>query len=145
MWPEAPKYITWYHLILYIFLSLLQKDLIILNDIHRVFAVDALASSHPLSSKEDSVFLPEQITEYFDTISYSKVDRTVKGLTNRWSCACWPQVVEIPTFGQNCRNVLWLLLYWYLASMCVCLWPLRVQQCWGCCLTFSQRKSLFRD
>ncbi|XP_075998651.1 aminopeptidase N-like [Genypterus blacodes] len=48
------------------------KDLIILDDIHRVFAVDALASSHPLSSKEDSVFLPQQITEYFDTISYSK-------------------------------------------------------------------------
>ncbi|XP_017329198.1 alanyl (membrane) aminopeptidase b, tandem duplicate 1 [Ictalurus punctatus] len=48
------------------------KDLIVLNDIHRVFAVDALASSHPLSSKEDQVLRPEQISEVFDAISYSK-------------------------------------------------------------------------
>uniref|UniRef100_A0A4W4GQ35 Aminopeptidase n=1 Tax=Electrophorus electricus TaxID=8005 RepID=A0A4W4GQ35_ELEEL len=49
------------------------KDLIVLNDIHRVFAVDALASSHPLSSKEEDIMKPEQISELFDTISYSKV------------------------------------------------------------------------
>ncbi|KAF7654812.1 hypothetical protein LDENG_00064510 [Lucifuga dentata] len=48
------------------------KDLIVLDDIHRVFTVDALASSHPLSSKEDSVLLPGQISEQFDVISYSK-------------------------------------------------------------------------
>ncbi|XP_071403132.1 aminopeptidase N [Centroberyx affinis] len=48
------------------------KDLIVLDDVHRVFAVDALASSHPLSSKEDSITLPDQITEQFDAISYSK-------------------------------------------------------------------------
>ncbi|XP_075898957.1 aminopeptidase N-like [Nelusetta ayraudi] len=48
------------------------KDLIVLDDIHRAFAVDALTSSHPLSSKEDSIILPEQISEQFDTIAYSK-------------------------------------------------------------------------
>ncbi|TKS74008.1 Aminopeptidase N [Collichthys lucidus] len=48
------------------------KDLIVLDDVHRVFAVDALTSSHPLSSKEDSIILPDQITEQFDAISYSK-------------------------------------------------------------------------
>ncbi|XP_076590003.1 aminopeptidase N-like [Chaetodon auriga] len=48
------------------------KDLIVLDDIHRVFAVDALTSSHPLSSREDSIILPDQITEQFDAISYSK-------------------------------------------------------------------------
>uniref|UniRef100_A0A3B4ZW54 Aminopeptidase n=1 Tax=Stegastes partitus TaxID=144197 RepID=A0A3B4ZW54_9TELE len=48
------------------------KDLIVLDDVHKVFAVDALTSSHPLTSKEDSIILPEQITEQFDTISYSK-------------------------------------------------------------------------
>ncbi|XP_061077243.1 aminopeptidase Ey-like [Conger conger] len=48
------------------------KDLIVLNDVHRVFAIDALASSHPLSSKEDEIYKPEQITELFDAISYSK-------------------------------------------------------------------------
>lgn len=53
--------------------SLPQKDLIVLDDIHRAFAADALTSSHPLSSKEDSITLPEQISEQFDTIAYSKV------------------------------------------------------------------------
>ncbi|XP_041650601.1 aminopeptidase N-like isoform X2 [Cheilinus undulatus] len=48
------------------------KDLIVLDDVQKVMAVDALASSHPLSSKEDSIILPNQITEQFDTISYSK-------------------------------------------------------------------------
>ncbi|XP_059190936.1 aminopeptidase N-like [Centropristis striata] len=48
------------------------KDLIVLDDVHRVFAVDALTSSHPLSSKEDNIILPDQITEQFDAISYSK-------------------------------------------------------------------------
>ncbi|XP_051548711.1 aminopeptidase Ey-like [Myxocyprinus asiaticus] len=48
------------------------KDLIVLNDVHRVFALDALASSHPLSSKEEEIQRPEQINEVFDAISYSK-------------------------------------------------------------------------
>ncbi|CAB1433690.1 unnamed protein product [Pleuronectes platessa] len=48
------------------------KDLIVLDDVHRVFAVDALASSHPLSSKEEDIQRPEQISELFDAISYSK-------------------------------------------------------------------------
>lgn len=52
-----------------------QTDLIVLNDMHRVFAIDALASSHPLSSREEDVEKPAQISEVFDTISYSKVRR----------------------------------------------------------------------
>lgn len=44
-----------------------------LGDIHRVFAIDALASSHPLSSKEEDIQTPAQISELFDAISYSKV------------------------------------------------------------------------
>ncbi|XP_063336384.1 aminopeptidase N-like [Pelmatolapia mariae] len=48
------------------------RDLIVLNEIHKVFAVDALTSSHPLSSNEDSILLPNQISEQFDVISYSK-------------------------------------------------------------------------
>ncbi|XP_067293180.1 aminopeptidase N [Pseudorasbora parva] len=48
------------------------KDLIILKDVHRVFAVDSLASSHPLSSKEEDIIKPEEINEQFDTVSYSK-------------------------------------------------------------------------
>ncbi|KAL4005285.1 hypothetical protein ACER0C_004998 [Sarotherodon galilaeus] len=48
------------------------RDLIVLDEIHKVFAVDALTSSHPLSSNEDSIVLPNQISEQFDVISYSK-------------------------------------------------------------------------
>lgn len=51
----------------------LQKDQIILYDMHKVFAVDALASSHPLSRREEEVNDPSQISEMFNTISYSKV------------------------------------------------------------------------
>lgn len=51
----------------------LQKDQIILYDVHKVFAVDALASSHPLSRREEEVNDPSQISEMFNTISYSKV------------------------------------------------------------------------
>ncbi|CAL9697081.1 unnamed protein product [Knipowitschia caucasica] len=49
-----------------------MKDLMVLNDVHRVFAIDALTSSHPLSSKEEDIQKPEQISELFDAISYSK-------------------------------------------------------------------------
>ncbi|XP_041853604.1 aminopeptidase N-like isoform X2 [Melanotaenia boesemani] len=48
------------------------KDLMVLSDVHRVFAIDALASSHPLSSKEEDIQRPAQISELFDAISYSK-------------------------------------------------------------------------
>ncbi|XP_030620520.1 aminopeptidase N-like [Chanos chanos] len=48
------------------------KDLMVLNEVHKVFAVDALASSHPLSSPEDEIMRPEQINELFDSITYSK-------------------------------------------------------------------------
>lgn len=52
-----------------------QKDLIVLNDVHRVFAIDALATSHPLSSNVEDIQKPAQISELFDAISYSKVRR----------------------------------------------------------------------
>ncbi|XP_008283097.1 aminopeptidase N-like [Stegastes partitus] len=48
------------------------KDHIILYDVQKVFAVDALASSHPLSRQEEEVNDPAQISEMFNTISYSK-------------------------------------------------------------------------
>lgn len=50
-----------------------QKDLIVLNEILGVMGVDALASSHPLSSKEEDIQRPAQISELFDSITYSKV------------------------------------------------------------------------
>uniref|UniRef100_A0A8C5CRI8 Aminopeptidase n=1 Tax=Gadus morhua TaxID=8049 RepID=A0A8C5CRI8_GADMO len=44
----------------------------IIFEVRKVFAVDALASSHPLSRREEEVNRPSEITEMFNTISYSK-------------------------------------------------------------------------
>ncbi|XP_028257682.1 aminopeptidase Ey-like [Parambassis ranga] len=49
-----------------------MKDLIVLNEIIGVMAVDALAYSHPLSSNEEDILKPEHISELFDSITYSK-------------------------------------------------------------------------
>ncbi|XP_074522479.1 aminopeptidase N-like [Halichoeres trimaculatus] len=49
-----------------------MKDLIVLNEIVGVMGVDALASSHPLSSKETDIQRPEDISQLFDSITYSK-------------------------------------------------------------------------
>ncbi|CAL8262787.1 unnamed protein product [Merluccius merluccius] len=58
------------------------KDLIVLSDVHRVMAVDALASSHPLSSSEEAIQRPEQISELFNAISYSKGASVLRMLSN---------------------------------------------------------------
>ncbi|XP_015284404.1 PREDICTED: aminopeptidase N [Gekko japonicus] len=48
------------------------KDLMVNNDMYRVMAIDALASSHPLSFREEEIQTPAQISEVFDSIAYSK-------------------------------------------------------------------------
>lgn len=53
-----------------------QKDQIILYDLQRAFAVDSLTTSHPLSQKEEEVNTPSEISEMFNTISYSKVQKS---------------------------------------------------------------------
>uniref|UniRef100_A0A673I072 Aminopeptidase n=1 Tax=Sinocyclocheilus rhinocerous TaxID=307959 RepID=A0A673I072_9TELE len=96
------------------------KDLIILKDIHRVFAVDALASSHPLSSNEEDIIKPEQITEQFDTVSYSKVlyavDKTgtvlplsVKEIMDRWVLQMGFPVVTVNTMTGQVSQMHFLL------------------------------------
>ncbi|XP_059208494.1 aminopeptidase Ey-like isoform X1 [Centropristis striata] len=49
-----------------------MKDVMVMNEIIPVMGVDASASSHPLSSKEEDIQKPEQISELFDSITYSK-------------------------------------------------------------------------
>ncbi|NXY22077.1 AMPN Aminopeptidase, partial [Atrichornis clamosus] len=48
------------------------KDLMVPNELHAVMATDALASSHPLSFREEEINTPAQISEIFDSIAYSK-------------------------------------------------------------------------
>ncbi|XP_034142912.1 aminopeptidase N [Esox lucius] len=47
-------------------------DLIVMKEVYKVMSVDALASSHPLSTKEQDIMQPAQISELFDSITYSK-------------------------------------------------------------------------
>ncbi|XP_078386341.1 aminopeptidase N-like [Cetorhinus maximus] len=58
------------------------KDLIVLKDVYRVFAIDALTSSHPLSSDENEINTPAEINELFDAISYSKGASVLRMLSN---------------------------------------------------------------
>ncbi|NXN59363.1 AMPN Aminopeptidase, partial [Rynchops niger] len=48
------------------------KDLMVLNEVYAVMATDALATSHPLSFREEEINTPAQISEVFDSIAYSK-------------------------------------------------------------------------
>lgn len=55
----------------------------VLNEVIIVMGADALASSHPLSSKEDDIQTPDDIKWLFDSITYSKVRR------------CLPSAMEV--------------------------------------------------
>lgn len=54
--------------------------MMVLNDIINVMGVDARASSHPLSSKEDDIQTPDDIMKQFDSITYSKVRRRLPSI-----------------------------------------------------------------
>lgn len=109
----------------YTSVCLFQKDLILLDDVHRVFSVDALVSSHPLSSKEDSIILPDQISEQFDVISYSKVHRHQKDrmyyMTALKCPNCLPSELE-PEPGLPWYDGIWTVLF-YLFIFCICVSP----------------------
>uniref|UniRef100_A0A146WKL4 Aminopeptidase n=1 Tax=Fundulus heteroclitus TaxID=8078 RepID=A0A146WKL4_FUNHE len=87
------------------------KDLIVLDDVHKVFAVDALASSHPLTSKEESITLPEQIMEQFDTISYSKGAAVLRMLSDFLSESVFKQGLSSYlrhfSYGNTVGSDLW--------------------------------------
>lgn len=51
----------------------------VLNEVYTVMATDALTTSHPLSSSEDEINTPAQISEVFDSITYSKVGTEHRG------------------------------------------------------------------
>lgn len=78
------------------------KDLIVLNDIYRVMGVDALASSHPLSSKEEEINTSAEISELFDSISYSKGAAVIRMLS---------EFLTEPVFVQGLRSYLRAFAY----------------------------------
>nr|XP_055031932.1 aminopeptidase N [Misgurnus anguillicaudatus] len=73
------------------------KDQIILYDLQRAFAVDSLTSSHPLSRKEEEVNTPAEISEMFNTISYSKGAAVLRMLS---------EFLTEPVFAKGLSNYL---------------------------------------
>uniref|UniRef100_A0A8C2CF73 Aminopeptidase n=1 Tax=Cyprinus carpio TaxID=7962 RepID=A0A8C2CF73_CYPCA len=74
-----------------------MKDQTILYDLQRAFAVDSLTSSHPLSRKEEEVNTPSEISEMFNTISYSKGAAVLKMLS---------EFLTEPVFAKGLSNYL---------------------------------------
>ncbi|KAL2094091.1 hypothetical protein ACEWY4_011403 [Coilia grayii] len=60
-----------------------SEDLFVINEVQNAFQVDALASSHPLSSSEDEVQTVDQINELFDSVTYSKGAAVLRMLSYR--------------------------------------------------------------
>ncbi|KAG7275826.1 hypothetical protein CRUP_016766 [Coryphaenoides rupestris] len=87
------------------------KDLLVVNEVHRVMAVDALTTSHPLSSREEETYL--DTFKYNNTVSSDlwkhlqvAVDRASPGLglpasvediMNRWVLQMGYPVVTVDT------------------------------------------------
>uniref|UniRef100_A0A8C1F1Q6 Aminopeptidase n=1 Tax=Cyprinus carpio carpio TaxID=630221 RepID=A0A8C1F1Q6_CYPCA len=74
-----------------------MKDQTILYDLQSAFAVDSLTSSHPLSRKEEEVNTPSEISEMFNTISYSKGAAVLKMLS---------EFLTEPVFAKGLSNYL---------------------------------------
>ncbi|NXB65721.1 AMPN Aminopeptidase, partial [Struthidea cinerea] len=79
------------------------KDLMVLNELHAVMATDALASSHPLSFREEEINTPAQISEVFDSIAYSKGASVLRMLSHFLSEDIFKEGLQsyLHTFAYN--------------------------------------------
>ncbi|NXO17352.1 AMPN Aminopeptidase, partial [Oriolus oriolus] len=79
------------------------KDLMVLNEVHAVMATDALASSHPLSFREEEINTPAQISEVFDSIAYSKGASVLRMLSDFLSEDIFKEGLQsyLHTFAYN--------------------------------------------
>ncbi|NXW77625.1 AMPN Aminopeptidase, partial [Hirundo rustica] len=79
------------------------KDLMVLNELHAVMATDALASSHPLSFREEEINTPAQISEVFDSIAYSKGASVLRMLSSFLSEEIFKKGLQsyLHTFSYN--------------------------------------------
>ncbi|NXA58586.1 AMPN Aminopeptidase, partial [Mohoua ochrocephala] len=79
------------------------KDLMVLNELYDVMTTDALASSHPLSFREEEINTPAQISEVFDSIAYSKGASVLRMLSDFLSEDIFKQGLQsyLHTFAYN--------------------------------------------
>ncbi|NXV17294.1 AMPN Aminopeptidase, partial [Cepphus grylle] len=87
------------------------KDLMVLNEVYKVMATDALATSHPLSFREEEINTPAQISEVFDSIAYSKGASVLRMLSDFLTEAVFREGLQtyIKTFayGNTIYTDLW--------------------------------------
>uniref|UniRef100_A0A670KCE6 Aminopeptidase n=1 Tax=Podarcis muralis TaxID=64176 RepID=A0A670KCE6_PODMU len=71
------------------------KDLMVSSEMYRVMAIDALASSHPLSFPEAEINTPAQISEVFDAIAYSKGASVLRMLSEFLTEDCFKKGLQV--------------------------------------------------
>ncbi|NXD31046.1 AMPN Aminopeptidase, partial [Spelaeornis formosus] len=79
------------------------KDLMVLNEVYDVMTTDALASSHPLTFREEEINTPAQISEVFDSIAYSKGASVLRMLSSFLSEDIFKEGLQsyLHTFSYN--------------------------------------------
>lgn len=76
-----------------------SKDLFVVNELHQVFALDALTTSHKISIEVSN---PDQINEIFDSISYSKGASIIRSMEN---------FLTVDVFKRGLSNYLYQFSY----------------------------------
>ncbi|NWI40971.1 AMPN Aminopeptidase, partial [Picathartes gymnocephalus] len=90
------------------------KDLMVLNELHTVMATDALASSHPLSFREEEINTPAQISEVFDSIAYSKGASVLRMLSSFLSEDIFKQGLQSYLHTFSYKNTIYTDLWVHL-------------------------------
>nr|XP_028562045.1 LOW QUALITY PROTEIN: aminopeptidase N [Podarcis muralis] len=92
------------------------KDLMVSSEMYRVMAIDALASSHPLSFPEAEINTPAQISEVFDAIAYSKGASVLRMLSEFLTEDCFKKGLQSYfqafAYGNTVYDDLWHHLQW---------------------------------
>nr|XP_019964347.1 PREDICTED: aminopeptidase N-like [Paralichthys olivaceus] len=82
--------------------SFKMKDIIIMKDLQKAFAEDALASSHPLTPPQEEIQTTSEIMNMFDSITYSKGALLLRLLAD---------IVGQNIFDQGVKKYLWDFSY----------------------------------
>ncbi|NXC09182.1 AMPN Aminopeptidase, partial [Orthonyx spaldingii] len=90
------------------------KDLMVQNELYDVMATDALASSHPLSFREDEINTPAQISEVFDSIAYSKGASVLRMLSNFLTEDIFKQGLQSYLHSFEYNNTIYSDLWYHL-------------------------------
>lgn len=123
-----------------------SKDLFVVNELHSVFALDALSSSHKISIEVSN---PDQINEIFDSISYSKGASIIRSMDNFLTRAVFQQglsnyLIKFSYQSAN-QNDLWDMLTDEARKSGVFDEKMSVKVCFQCLCCSMMRKHAFKN